>query len=89
MNKILIGFTVGVLAGVLLAPAKGSKTRKRIARRGRELKNKFNDMVDSVSDKFESFEEEVDEFAEKAKEKARAYSGEDGKSSWVGEPAIK
>jgi gas vesicle protein len=89
MNKILISFGVGVLAGVLLAPAKGSKTRKRIARRGRELKNKFNDMVDSVSDKFDSFEEEVDEFAEKAKEKARAYSGEDGKSSWAGEPAIK
>lgn len=89
MNKLLIGFAAGLLAGVLLAPAKGSKTRKRIARSGRKLKDKFNEMVDSVSNKFESFEEEVDEFAEKAKQKARSFSGEAENSSWTGQPAIK
>ncbi len=89
MNKLLIGFAVGALAGVLFAPGKGSKTRKSIARRGRELKDKFNDMVDSVSDKFESFEEQADEFAEKAKQKARSFSGEAENSSWTGETAIK
>jgi len=89
MNKLLIGLGVGLLAVILLAPAKGSKTRKRIARSGRKLKDKFNDMVDSVSDKFESFEEDVDEFAEKAKQKARSFSGEAENSSWAGEPTIK
>jgi gas vesicle protein len=89
MNKLFIGFVAGLLAGVLFAPGKGSKTRKRIARRGRELKDKFNDMVDSVSDKFESLEEEADEFAEKAKQKARSYSGEAGNTAWVGEITSK
>lgn len=89
MNKLFIGFAAGFLAGVLFAPAKGSKTRKRIARRSRELKDKFNDMVDSVSDKFESLADEADGFAEKAKQKARSYSVEAGNSAWVGEIASK
>lgn len=83
MSKLFIGFAAGLLVGVLFAPDKGSETRDRIARRGRELKDKFNDMVDSLSSKFDSVKEEADEFAEKAKQKARSYSSEAG-SSWAG-----
>ena len=85
MSKLFIGFAAGLLVGVLFAPDKGSETRERVARRGRELKDKFNDLVDSLSDKFESAAEEADEFAEKAKQKARSYSNQTGNSSWVGE----
>jgi len=87
MSKLFIGFAAGLLAGVLFAPDKGSETRERLARRGRELKDKFNDLVDSLSDKFESAAEEADEFAERAKQKARSYSNQAGNSSWVGETA--
>ncbi len=87
MSKLFIGFTAGLLVGVLFAPGKGSDTRDRIARRGKELKDKFNDLIDSVSDKFDSVKEEADVFAEKAKEKARTYSNQPGNSSWVGETA--
>ena len=34
MNKILIGFTAGLLVGLLFAPAKGSETRETISRQG-------------------------------------------------------
>ena len=71
MSKLFIGFAAGLLVGVLFAPDKGTETRERIARRGRELKDKFDDLVDSLSDKFESAKDEADEFAEKAKQKAR------------------
>ena len=71
MSKLFVGFAAGLLVGVLFAPGKGSETRERIARRGRELKDKFDDLVDSLSDKFESVKDEADEFAEKAKQKAR------------------
>jgi len=84
MNKVLIGFAAGLLVGVLFAPDNGSATRSRIARRGRELKDKFDDLVDSLSSKFDDLREEGETFADKAKEKARSYSAEAGNSSWAG-----
>ena len=84
MSKLFIGFAAGLLVGVLFAPDKGSETRERIARRGRDLKDKFDDFIDSIADKFEKVKDEADDFAEKAKEKARSYSGQG--NSWVGEP---
>jgi len=83
MNKVLVGFAAGLLVGILFAPDNGSATRSRIARRGRELKDKFDDLVDSVASKFEDLEDESAAFAEKAKEKARSYSAESG-STWAG-----
>ncbi len=87
MSKLFIGLAAGLLAGVLFAPSKGSDTRDRLARRGRELKDKFNDLIDSLSDKFDSVKDEADEFADRAKQKARSYSNQAGNSSWVGETA--
>jgi gas vesicle protein len=72
MNKILIGFTAGLLVGLLFAPAKGSETRETISRRGRDLKNQFNDLVDSITEKFDSLTGEVESRAgfDRLKEKA-------------------
>jgi gas vesicle protein len=83
MNKLLVGFAAGLLVGVLFAPDNGNATRGRIARRGRELKDKFDDLVDSLGSKFDDIKEEGEAFAEKAKEKARSYSAEAG-NSWAG-----
>ena len=71
MNKLLIGFSAGLLVGILFAPAAGSETRETIARRGRDLKDKFNDLVDSISEKFETVKEEAEDFAERTKEQVR------------------
>jgi gas vesicle protein len=85
MSKLLVGFAAGLLVGVLFAPDKGNETRERLARRGKELKDKFNDMVDSLSSKFDSVKDEADQFAERAKERARTYTNEaTGSSSWAG-----
>lgn len=73
MNKLLIGFTTGLIVGLLFAPAKGSETRETISNRGKELKNKFNDLVDSVSDKFNSMQDDVEELATETRQSARAY----------------
>ncbi|MGZ8557970.1 MAG: YtxH domain-containing protein [Chitinophagaceae bacterium] len=73
MNKLLIGFTTGLIVGLLFAPAKGSETRETISNRGRELKNKFNDLVDSVTDKFDSMQDDVEELATETRQSARAY----------------
>lgn len=76
MNKILVGFTAGLLVGLLFAPAKGSETRESISNRGRDLKNKFNDLVDAVTDKFDSMRDDVEDFVTEERQAARSFKNE-------------
>lgn len=76
MNKVLVGFTAGLLVGILFAPAKGSETRESIARRGNELKDKFNDLIDSITDKFDSLKAEAEELVDEGMRQAKAYQNE-------------
>lgn len=76
MNKLLIGFSAGLLVGLLFAPARGSETRETISNRGRDLKNKFNDLVDAVTDKFDSMRDDVEEFAVESRQQARSFKNE-------------
>jgi len=65
---VLAGAATGALLGVLLAPHKGSVTRKKISRTtagyADGLKEKFGEMVDSVTAKFDKVKEDVSEFAD-------------------------
>jgi len=60
---VLLGIGVGALLGVLFAPAKGSKTRKRILNKGQgyadELKGKFDGLYQDVSEKYDDLLEEA------------------------------
>lgn len=66
---LLVGATAGALAGILFAPAKGSKTRRRIMNKGENyvdsLKDKLNDLVETTNQKFEKVKKEVNDFTEK------------------------
>ncbi len=65
---VLAGLAAGALAGILFSPAKGSKTRKRIIKKGATysdvLKEKFNELLELVVVKFEEVMDEVS-FADK------------------------
>lgn len=65
---VVAGAATGALIGVLFAPHKGSVTRKKISRTSGNyadgLKEKFGEMVDNVTDKFEKVKEDVSEFAD-------------------------
>jgi gas vesicle protein len=81
-SKLLTGFALGMLTGILMAPDKGSETRKKIAEKGKDLKDKFNDFVDTIHDKIDSVKNEAEDFTDKAKQKARSFN-ENG-PSWAG-----
>jgi gas vesicle protein len=79
LGKVLTGVMVGVAAGtvlgVLFAPDRGSTTRKRFSRKGYaytdELEEKFNDLIDSITEQFATVVEEVNQMAEDGKLKTR------------------
>ena len=77
-GKILFGVLAGVAAGavlgILFAPAKGSKTRKKIAKKGM-------DYADELSEKLKSFMEEMTEKFESAVNKANGPTGEESVNS--------
>ena len=58
-SEVLIAFAAGIVAGVLLAPASGKETRKKI--------------VDTAEDLFTSTKDRVGERAESIKAKAGAF----------------
>jgi gas vesicle protein len=66
-SKLLVGFAAGVLAGILLAPDKGSETRQKIADAARDLKDKFNDFVDDLDSKADDLADEAENLATETK----------------------
>ena len=65
---VLAGAAAGALAGVLFAPHRGTVTRKKIARQSEaltdEVKEKINELLDDLSERFEKTKESVSEYAD-------------------------
>lgn len=76
-TKMLIGICsgliTGVVIGVLFAPHKGSDTRRRIIRQGdnytEAVKEKVNEYVEVINDKFEKAKKEIFNYTDLVKEK--------------------
>jgi gas vesicle protein len=68
---VLAGVAVGAVIGVLFAPDKGWNTRKRIIKKGEDLtedlRDKFEEFLDSLSVKADDVKEDISDFSEKSK----------------------
>ena len=62
---VLGGVAAGAIAGILFAPAKGSKTRKRIVNKGtgyaKDVKEKFDKVTKDFSNQYETILQEAKE----------------------------
>ncbi|WP_339917400.1 YtxH domain-containing protein [Yeosuana marina] len=72
---LVAGLAVGATLGILLAPDKGEKTRKKIISKTGETKDKlkdsFDDFLDTVSEKYSSIKDQGEELLKKEKEEIK------------------
>lgn len=82
-KKVLLSTAVGVAAGavlgLLLAPAKGSATKKRIAKTvtnyAEEIQENLDDYVDGATEEFQSTKKGAVDLVDKTKKKAATIAG--------------
>lgn len=72
IGALLFGAAVGGALGILLAPDKGSETRKKILAKG-------DDLTEGLKDKFQDFLDEIKREMEVVKNKTNVFMN-DGKA---------
>ncbi len=78
--SIAVGVAAGAVLGVLLAPDKGSETRRKISQKSNEyaddLKDKFNDFIENMLDKFDTVKTSAENLTKKGKHKVEPMENE-------------
>lgn len=73
---VAVGAAAGAILGMLFAPAKGSATRKRIARKGTEYAEDVKEkVIDAVTEEYDVVKEGAMDLVEKGKEKLASVAG--------------
>lgn len=62
------GATIGVIAGILMAPDSGKKTRENLANKVSQVKDDLNESVKKGMDKLNSFKDSVFSLVNKGEE---------------------
>ncbi len=48
LTGVLVGASVGIIAGILIAPDSGKRTREKLAGKAKDVKNLMHDSLDDI-----------------------------------------
>ena len=72
VTGVLAGAAAGAILGILLAPDKGSETRKKIAKKGNDLSGSVKDGIgkigDSINNKYQNVKGDAKEMMNEVKD---------------------
>lgn len=68
----LTALAAGAAIGLLLAPASGAETRKKLAKKGSDLRDRLADMLEEGGELIEKLKGDAEDLADKAKGTAHA-----------------
>lgn len=81
-RNLLIGVGVGAVLGILFAPHKGSKTRRRLTERGQELKDGWSNLKDNLADVFSKTDPNIIVYSEENSSETPAYISSSMQDEW-------
>ena len=81
-RNLLIGVGVGAVLGILFAPHKGSKTRRRLREQGEELKSVWNNLKENLTNTFSNSNQYVDNYLEEESSETPAYISSSMQDEW-------
>ena len=75
VTGVLAGAAAGAILGILLAPDKGSETRKKIAKKGNDLSGSVKDGIekigDSINNKYQNIKGDAKQMAKDVSENGK------------------
>lgn len=81
-RNLLIGVGVGAALGILFAPHKGSKTRRKLTQRGHELKDGWNSLKENLTHALSPSTDEIERFSEEDIAQTPAYISSSMQDEW-------
>lgn len=79
-GTVILGLAVGVAIGILIAPDKGTETRKRLFNGAQDLADDLKEKLKEGTDKFNDLKEMAEERISELKERATEYTEKSQKS---------
>jgi gas vesicle protein len=71
LTALVAGVAAGAILGVMLAPEKGTETRKKLKAKGKKLAGDLKEQFEKGKEKFSGFQEDIEQaIKEKMKEMA-------------------